>query len=382
MILDIKYRLKAIIALICACFLISCSGKGKDDPTPETPDNKERFSGVWITSSASSVLSSRENIRQAVGICGQRGINNIFVVVWNQGRTLYPSSIMEDRFGVRIMENYAGRDPLKEIIEEAHLKNIKVHAWFEYGFAASYNSNGGLILQRKPEWAAKDISGNLLKKNGFEWMNAFLPEVQDFMISLALEVTQNYDVDGVQGDDRLPALPSTGGYDTYTVNLYKAEHNGAAPPSNYADEGWITWRTNLLTEFQGKLYRAVKQVKPAITVSTAPSVHPWGKSEYLQDWPSWLSKGYTDMVLPQVYRYDIASYQTTLKQQIDYLNAKDRNKFFPGILIQNADYNPSPDFLDQMIQENRRQGITGESFWFYEGLNKFSTFFDAYKNGN
>ena len=33
---------------------------------------------------------------------------------------------------------YQGRDPLREIIDEAHAHNIKVHAWFEYGFAASY----------------------------------------------------------------------------------------------------------------------------------------------------------------------------------------------------------------------------------------------------
>ena len=38
-------------------------------------------------------------------------------------------------------------------------------------------------------------------KNGFDWLNAFDPEVQNFMISLFKEVVTNYEIDGVQGDD-------------------------------------------------------------------------------------------------------------------------------------------------------------------------------------
>ncbi|GAB2545806.1 glycoside hydrolase family 10 protein [Rufibacter soli] len=374
----IKNNLSTVLCLFLLFFSVtSCSGK--EEVKPVDPVVKERFSGVWITNVASTALDSRATIQEAVAVCEKSGINNIFVVVWNRGRTLYPSQIMETQFGVKIADKFKGRDPLAEMIEEAHKKNIKVHAWFEYGFAAANNENGGLILQTKPEWAAKDASGALLKKNGFEWMNAFKPEVQDFMISLVLEVVRNYNVDGVQGDDRLPALPSTGGYDDYTVNLYKNQHNGAVPPSNYKDANWVNWRANLLTEFLGRMYKAVKEVKPGVIVSTAPSIHPWAKDEYLQDWPTWLDKGYTDMVLPQHYRYDFAAYQAVLKQQLDYLKPQHRSKFFPGLLIQNADYNPSSEFLKQMVEENRRQGINGESFWFFEGVKKFPQFFETYK---
>ena len=373
-----KFKISKVILLLLLP-LIGCAGKEKDSSKPEVPGTKEHFSGVWITNVASTALDSRANIQQAVSLCEKYGINNIFVVVWNRGRTLYPSEVMEKKFGVKIADKFQGRDPLQEMIEEAHKKNIKVHAWFEYGFAAANNENGGLILQTKPEWASKDVNGNLLKKNGFEWMNPFLPEVQDFMIELFVEVATKYNVDGVQGDDRMPALPTTGGYDAYTVNLYKAAHNGATPPTNATDQAWINWRANLLTDFLGKLRTAVKAVKPNIILSSAPSIHPWAKNEYLQDWPNWLDKGYVDLVIPQVYRYDFNAYQTTLKQQLDYLKPQHRGKFFPGILIQNADYNPSGDFLNQMIQENRRQGITGESFWFFEGIKKFPEFFTNYR---
>lgn len=366
-------------ALLCLALLSSCAcKKGVATSTDTKPKPGPHFSATWVTNVASDAMNSRENIKQTVATCKKSGIQNIFIVVWNQGRTLYPSAIMEKTFGVKIAPKFEGRDPLQEMIEEAHKENIKVHAWFEYGFATSYGQNGGLILQTKPEWAAKDVQGNLLSKNGFEWMNAFLPEVQDFMISLVLEVVKNYDVDGVQGDDRLPALPSHGGYDTYTVNLYKEQHNGSAPPADYKNAEWLNWRTNLLTAFLGKLYQKVKAEKPDVLVTTSPSVHPFAKDEYLQDWPTWLDKGYTDLVIPQNYRYNIEAYQATLKQQLSFLKPQHRNKFYPGILIQNADYNPSLEFMKQMIEENRRQGITGESFWFFEGIKKFPEFFETY----
>ena len=370
-----------IILLTFALILTSyaCKKEIKRLPTTTTPIKQPiHFAGTWVTNVASDALDSRANIVKTVATCKASGINNIFVVVWNQGKTLYPSDIMQSTFGVRIMDKYAGRDPLQEMIEEAHKENIKVHAWFEYGFACSYNQNGGLIIQTKPTWAAKDFQGNLVNKNGFDWMNAFLPEVQDFMSSLVMEVVNKYDVDGVQGDDRMPALPSTGGYDTYTVNLYKAQHNGNPPPSDYKNADWINWRANLLTEFLGRLYQQVKAKKPNVMVTTAPSIHPFGRDEYLQDWPTWLDKGYTDLVLPQVYRYDFAAYKSTIVQQLTFVKAKDKTKFYPGILTQNADYNPSLQFLTDMVNENRTNGVSGESFWFFEGIKKFPTYFESY----
>lgn len=364
---------------LCGPILSGCASSSSDGTTtgPTTP--KSYFSGTWVTNVASNALDSYANIQAVVANCKKYGINNIFVVVWNKGKTIYPSAVMKNTFGYEQDAAYIGRDPLAEMIEVAHKNEIKVHAWFEYGFACSYNSNGGDIIAQKPSWAAKDVNGNLVNKNGFDWMNAFLPEVQNFMISLFTEVVKNYDIDGVQGDDRLPALPSTGGYDDYTVNLYKQEHNNAAPPMSYNNTDWINWRADKLTEFLGRLYSAVKTIKSSVIVSSAPSIYSWGKTEYLQDWPTWLEKGYIDMVIPQIYRYDINNYKTTLTQQLSYVSAANKKRFAPGMLIQNGTYNPTQSLLQQMIEADRSNSITGECFWFYEGLSHFDTYFQSYK---
>jgi uncharacterized lipoprotein YddW (UPF0748 family) len=361
-----------LLVLLSSLFFYSCSTSKNSAKTSTT---STKIKGVWVTNVASHALDSRENIKETVALCKKSGITDIYVVTWNRGKTLYQSEIMKKMFQTPIMSRFGDRDPLQEMIEEGHKENIRVHAWFEFGFASSYGENGGDILKAYPKWKAIDNQGNLVSKNGFEWMNAMDPEVQNFVKSLVLEVVKKYDVDGIQGDDRLPAMPSLGGYDNYTVAMYKKEHNGATPPKDYKDADWLQWRADKLTIFLGQLYKEVKAVKANVIVSMAPSVHPWAKEEYLQDWPTWLNKGYCDYVLPQVYRKDIESYTATLKTQTDLLTESQKNKFFPGVLLQVNGINPSQEFLKAMIDSNRKLGIQGESFFFYEGLKAFPEYF-------
>lgn len=209
-------------------------------------------------------------------------------------------------------------------------------------------------------------------------MNAFMPEVQNFMLSLVSEVVKNYDVDGIQGDDRLPALPSEGGYDEYTINMYKTEHTGSTPSLNTKDAAWVDWRCAKLTQFMEKLYTTVKSIKPSIIVSSAPGIYPWAKNEYLQDWPTWLNKGYIDYVVPQIYRYDIANYRNTLAQQVKVAGSNSK-KLYAGMLIKNGTYKPEISFIKGMIEANRSNSITGECFWYYNGLKENDAFFQTYK---
>ena len=90
-------------------------------------------------------------------------------------------------------------------------------------------------------------------------MNAFHPEVQDFMLDLISEILFSYPtIDGIQGDDRLPALPSTAGYDEYTIQLFKKEHGGKIPPENHYDQEWVIWRSNQLNNFMRKFSTLIK----------------------------------------------------------------------------------------------------------------------------
>jgi uncharacterized lipoprotein YddW (UPF0748 family) len=342
----------------------------------------EPVRGVWLTNVASDALYSQENIKNAVLKCKNLGLNTIFVVTWNNGMTMYPSKVMESLTGEKIDPeldpSQLNRDPLQELIDEAHKNDIKVFAWFEFGFSSSYNDPDGKIKKLKPEWMSLMSNGEICSKNNFEWLNALDPEVQEFISSLVLEVVSNYDVDGIQGDDRLPAMPSTGGYNTKTINWYKQEHNGVTPSVNYKEEEWVNWRSKVLNNYLKELYKKVKEIKPDCIVSMAPSVYPWSKEEYLQDWPTWVNEGYVDMICPQIYRKDSLSYKNTLEANLRLVNNNKKHLFYPGVLIQVNNIQPSKELFSFMIDCNRINNLEGEVFFFYEGLDTFEKELKAY----
>ena len=330
--------------------------------------------GVWLTVSASQVLNSEANIEQAVQLCKASHINTIAVAVWDQSMTNYPSQIMQNTTGVPINPQFSGTDPLKEIVATAHAQGIKVIAWFEYGFATSYNDpTGGPILQKNPSWKAIDNNGQIVTSNNFQWMNGFSPDVQNFMASLMKEVVDNYDVDGVQCDDRMPAMPENSGYDPYTIKLYEDSHNGQQPPSDYTNSDWVNWRASLLNQYLQHLFADIKtdpnRINKSLTVTMAPSVYPWSLQNYLQDWPAWVRGNYVDGVYPQVYRYDLPSYESTLQPIVQsQIPQSFMNSFAPGMVIQVGTTPKNLSTFQSMIDYNKSLGIYGAMFFFYEGL--------------
>ena len=212
------------------------------------------INGVWIANRPhSQVLESRINIKEAIAFLQHHGFNTIFPVVWTRGYTLYPSKTML-RYGLPAIEPFYAqqqRDPLAEIIAEAQQHQIKVIPWLEYGFAASHLLSGGHLLKQYPHWQAIDSNGAKVRQGSLTWMNGFNPEVQQLMLEIITEIISNYDVDGIQGCDRLPAMPSSAGYDSETKQQYITAF-GKNPPSNPQDKQWLQWRADLLTSFLAK----------------------------------------------------------------------------------------------------------------------------------
>ncbi|GJM63374.1 glycoside hydrolase family 10 protein [Persicobacter diffluens] len=366
---------KGILSFIIILLFGTISGFAKK--------SNEVTKGVWLTNVGSDAMFSYEGMVKVVEDCEKYGINTIYTVTWNRGYTLYPSSIMEDQFGISIDPKFEGRDPLKELIDLAKPKGIKVVAWFEFGFSYRYKDEGNTkLMDSRPDWVALDNQGNPAQKNNFYWMNAFNPEVQQFLTSLVLEVVNNYDVDGIQGDDRMPALPSLAGYEPYTIEKYKQAHGGAAPPQDYKEEGWVQWRSDILTHYLTDLYDAVKKADPECMVSMAPSIYPWCKSEYLQDWPQWIKNGKVDEICPQVYRYSFEAYEKTLQENVlDHMSRKEIKKLLnPGILLKVEDFDAQEDLLKQIVEHNRSKGIPGETWFYYQGLPENDQFFSTYPN--
>jgi uncharacterized lipoprotein YddW (UPF0748 family) len=326
--------------------------------------------GTWVTNVASSALSSPAAIQKTVAHCKRNGLTDVFVVVWNRGVTMYPSQVVKKYIGIEQDTAYRGFDPLRLFIENGHRAGLRVHAWFEFGFSYAYqDSSHAHWLKKYPSWAGRNNQGQLLKKNDFFWWNGLHPEVQTFMQELVLEVVKNYDVDGIQGDDRLPAMPAEGGYDEYTLRLYATENNGKSPPADPKEPSWLQWKADRLSAFGKKIYQSVKSIKPKCLVSWAPSIYPWSKEQYLQDWPQWLKEGYADLIIPQVYRYKLDAYEQTLKAIESQVPASMKYKVIPGILTSLGNgYRAEDSTLRSMIRLNRKHGFAGEVLFYYETI--------------
>lgn len=345
-------------------------------PPPPSPTLQE-IRGVWLASHFnSSVLTSVTSIKNALDFLQINGFNAVFPAVWNQGWTGFPSEVMERHGFPKQDPDYGNFDPLETIVKEGKNRGMLVIPWFEYGFAASPLENGGHILQNKPQWSAIDSAGNKVRHGSLTWMNSLNSEVQEFMLALVLEVIEKYDVDGIQGDDRYPAMPFNAGYDINTKNLFKAKF-GTNPPNNGKEARWVKFRADLMTQYLRRIFSQVKSKKSSCIVSVSPSPSPFGLENLMQDSDTWVKQNLVDFLHPQLYRDSFAKYQNEVNRLKSTFTASQRKKFAPGIAFTVNLSSPTPTNLSsneivKMVQLNRSSGLSGEVFFFFEGLTKNS----------
>ncbi|MFA6617560.1 MAG: family 10 glycosylhydrolase [Candidatus Neomarinimicrobiota bacterium] len=372
-----KKRISFLILTICVNVLLA--------------DLPIELRAAKITNVDSDIMFSDRNIAEAMAYLDSININTVLVCVWNSNSangdyTLYPSDVMWRYFGesAAIHPAFSGRDPLQNIIVEAHARGIEVMPWYEMGFSTSWSQQGGHILQKYPDWACKKSDGSLAVKNGFDWMSAINPDVQDFIRRLTLETCKYYDIDGIEYSDRIPAMPIEGGYEQASVDLYKAEHDGASPPSNHQNAAWTKWRADKLTDWYRIVSDSIKAIDNNLHVSSSPSVYPWSYYNYLQDPKTWMNTGICDDVIPQLYRKTWTEYRPTFFSSI--ANYNDDSKVFSGVCLYQLysdftgkEYLMDPEYIINSMQLNRDNGVMGEAWFFYEGFQKqFRHFFDEF----
>ncbi len=327
--------------------------------------------GVWVDRSS---LESRETIREMMRSLAGANFNAAFVNVWSRGYPLWPSDVFERETGIRVDPSYRDRDVMQELVEEGREAGIAVFPWAEYGFIGGYShyfpgaGGRGPLLDVHPEWAARTRGGDdrfpIAGAPGqfFYYLIHAHPGVQTFLMELMAEVVERYEVPGLQFDRaRYPQADC--GYDEFTVDLYRREHEGKAPPENPGDAEWTAWRAAKLNQFVNSLYRRLKHSDWRTLVSNAPTVYPNSLTNFAQDWPAWMREGSLDFVVPQVYRADVASFQRDLATQLRAVTT-DPRRLVAGVDITNG----TPDVLIAQVEQARAQGVRGVVIWYYAGL--------------
>jgi uncharacterized lipoprotein YddW (UPF0748 family) len=134
--------------------------------------------------------------------------NAIFVESFVYGRANYRSDFLEKSVG--LAPNF---DPLAYIIKQAHPRGIQVHAWLVAGPVGGLE---GPILSQHPDWAMVSLDGERAN-----WLNYSRPDVRQFISSVALEIIENYKVDGIHFDyTRYPSPGWKWGFDPSSTQLF------------------------------------------------------------------------------------------------------------------------------------------------------------------
>ncbi|MBD2042941.1 glycoside hydrolase family 10 protein [Microcoleus sp. FACHB-672] len=390
--------------LLCLGLIIALSTSSL--ATPQIKPASTELRGVWLTNVTSGVLFVPWGINRALHQLSQLNFNTVYPVVWNRGHTFYPSAVAQDVTGrsqeplLAVMRPF--EDTLAEILKQGHRRHLKVIPWFEYGFMAPAHSQ---LAQRHPDWlttrrdsskSIKEIPDEQAAQEGAKrtpqqnvgkpgifpaassffipkqvWLNPLHPEVQQFIRELIVEVVSNYDVDGIQLDDHF-GMPVELGYDPLTVELYRLEHQGQNPPSDFLDVEWMRWRADKITHFMQELFHAVKAVKPDVIVSLSSNSHSFAYRNYLQDWQTWVEQGLVEDLILQVYRNDLIRFQAELKVPAVQIA---RRKIPVGVGITTGTWrNPvAMEQIQKQVELVREGGFYGVSFFYWESLWSYLT---------
>ena len=349
-------------------------------------DTTKGIRGVWVPAPRfTSVLHTYQGVKDFVKTLDELNMNSIFLVSYAETKTIYKSDVLMHYSTYKAQEEgyllsgYSkqyqslANDPILDLIDEAHKHDIKVFFWFEYGFMRSGGANPSAnhpILSVHPDWDGRNNQNLAANYNGTDYyLNSYDINVQEFLIQLMEEAIEKYpEVDGIQGDDRLPASPRNSGYNDKTKQAYKLD-TGKDVPNDYSNNEWVKWRLKKLNDFCHTWSQRLRNKKENIIIASSPNPYPWCENNLMQDWPSWIKNNDIDLLSVQCYRETSAAYRSTLDETLEYVRQNTQGNILnPGIYLRNTSEWESI-FVEQM-QYNRACQTNGETFFFNEGLKR------------
>ncbi len=390
----VQRTLLAVLALALGCG--PRATLAAEQPKPEVR-------GTWLTTTANDAIATPEKTRATMRRLKDIGLNTVYVEVWKNGYTQFPSQVLKreiglDRRPALMPQDPAdkpeaiareGRDLLKETLTEARANGLVYIAWFEYGFMAAHKSTDNHLRRMKKEWLSLDKDGNEVAPNGFVWMNPLHPEARKFLLDLVLEAVNTYELDGIQLDDRIVWPYITMGYDPYTKKIYAQEHAGKEPPLDHTDPEWVRWRADKVNEYARLFVEEVRRAKPGLIVSLSPAVYPWCYEHYCLEWPKWAAwkPGNTegakaarpgggagvwwDEFIPQCYRMNYPAFEQTWRDQVKWMKQDGGGRvgdMLAGIRVVGDGPDATWEDVRKSIELVRATGGGGHVLWFSRGV--------------
>ena len=226
--------------------------------------------------------------------CISLGINTVIVQVRPNADSMYPSEYFApSSYVVGEYGNDFEYDPFLITVEEAHKRELSIHAWIN-PLRAMKESEISLIgdeYQLKKWWKSPDLRELFLPiVDGRIYLNPAYSEVRELIIDGACEIIQKYRVDGIHMDDYF--YPTTD--ESFDKEAYLIYGNGM-PLGDF--------RRNNINLLVSELYSAVKEENENLLFGISPAgTIDKDYSELYADVYTWCkTDGYVDYICPQLY---------------------------------------------------------------------------------
>ena len=274
-------------------------------------------------------------------------------------------------------------DPLAFAINEAHKRGIELHAWF--------NPYRALHVSAKSPVAANHISRThpeLVRQYGrMLWLDPGEREVQDYSLSVVMDVLDRYDVDGIHFDDYFYPYKEhdAQGREIDFPDGPSWARMGAHPKLSRED-----WRRGNVNLFVQRVYKSIKADKPWVKFGLSPfgiwrpknppQIEGLDAFDQLYaDSRKWLASGWVDYFAPQLY-WPIDSPKQSFPLLLKWWaqqNAKDR-WLVPGLDITRVRGDRKPSEIVNQVRLTRLQsGTEGNVHWDLRSLLRNSPLTDA-----
>ena len=345
------------------------------------PYNPYEFKGVWIR----PAYHNMEEITSVLDRIADAGINNIFIETYYHGQTIFPSRTMEEYGFIKQNPEFAGFDPLKIWIKEAHRRGIKVHIWFESFYVGNKppETNPRYILAVKPEWAnyqkrnvdSDTIPYSVSEHNGY-FIDPANPDVQAFLYNLIDEIIMRYRPDGINLDYiRYPQSlapnysnydMSNWGYTKYAREEFQKMYDVdpiELVPSDYLWYQWNIYRAGKITDFVRRVGRLARMNGVTVTAVIFPNLQ-MAYDTKLQDWKTWSMNDFIDGFTPLLLTCDDKTAMNLMGNVLR--NKSPRTKLYAGLFV--TFMNGANSDLIKQIHAARRYALNGLIIFDYAHL--------------
>ena len=299
---------------------------------------------------------SRNDISRIVENARWAGFTDIFFQVRGNATTFYPSRF-EPRAG-ELSDTLDGWDPLLTATAQTHLAGLRIHAWLNIfpGWRGLHPpQNPHQLWNAHPEWFLQLTNQNALSLNShYVWLNPVLPEVQNHLKNIVLELARVYNLDGIHFD--YFRYPGPGDFPSDS-SFSKLRRLFSFKNSTEAD--WDTFRRNQISHFLKMCRDSLRKENPTLILSAAILGDILlGQRVFFQDSPRWVAEHWLDWVVPMTYTPDTLQFRHWLRNFSHF----PRKAVLPGLMLK------SVSDTEKELSLIRNFGFSGFSFFSYGSL--------------